>query len=101
MQARGTSPTTRPPSGEPVANRSDQPVDIEELQCQLRDLLCLAVVGDHIRWVLAGDETTELAGGWQASQGSGGPGLTRWPGISWHWAWRLTGECARWRRTYR
>lgn len=33
-----------------------------ELQGQLRDLLCLAVVGDHVRWVLTGDESDELAG---------------------------------------
>lgn len=32
-----------------------------ELQAELRDLLCLAVAGDHLRWVLAGDETAELA----------------------------------------
>jgi starvation-inducible DNA-binding protein len=31
-----------------------------ELQGELRDLLCLAVVGDHVRWVLAGDEVAEL-----------------------------------------
>lgn len=38
----------------------DQPAD--DLQQELRDLLCLAVAGDHIRWVLAGEETAELAG---------------------------------------
>lgn len=32
-----------------------------ELQAELRDLLCLAVVGDHLRWVLVGNETAELA----------------------------------------
>ncbi len=32
-----------------------------ELQQELRDLLCLAVAGDHIRWVLAGQGTAELA----------------------------------------
>ena len=32
-----------------------------ELQQELRDLLCLAVAGDHIRWVLAGEGTAELA----------------------------------------
>ena len=31
-----------------------------ELQGELRDLLCLAVVGDHVRWVLA-DDDGELA----------------------------------------
>jgi starvation-inducible DNA-binding protein len=33
----------------------------DELQSELRDLLCLAVVGDHVRWVLVGDEASELA----------------------------------------
>ncbi len=34
----------------------------DELQRELRDLLCLAVFGDHIRWVLTGDGAAELAG---------------------------------------
>ncbi len=33
----------------------------EELQEELRDLLDLAVVGDHLRWVVVGDEAGELA----------------------------------------
>lgn len=33
----------------------------EELQGELRDLLCLAVVGDHVRWVLTGDDAPKLA----------------------------------------
>jgi starvation-inducible DNA-binding protein len=33
----------------------------EELQEELRDLLDLAVVGDHVRWVIVGDEAGELA----------------------------------------
>jgi hypothetical protein len=33
----------------------------DELQQQLRDLLCLAVVGDHVRWVLTDDRDAELA----------------------------------------
>jgi starvation-inducible DNA-binding protein len=33
----------------------------EELQEELRDLLDLAVVGDHLRWVIVGDEARELA----------------------------------------
>jgi hypothetical protein len=37
--------------------------DESELQRQLRDLICLAVVGDHVRWVLREDD--EL-GGWLA-----------------------------------
>jgi hypothetical protein len=28
----------------------------DELQRELRDLLCLAVVGDHLRWVVVGDD---------------------------------------------
>jgi hypothetical protein len=34
----------------------------DELQNQLRDLLCLAVVGDHVRFVLTDDPDAELAG---------------------------------------
>lgn len=34
----------------------------DELQQELRDLLCLAVAGDHTRWVLSGVETAELSG---------------------------------------
>jgi starvation-inducible DNA-binding protein len=37
----------------------------EELQGQLRDLLSLAVVGDHARWVLVGEDATEV-GEWLA-----------------------------------
>jgi ferritin-like protein len=33
----------------------------EELQEELRDLLDLAVVGDHLRWVIVGDEAGKLA----------------------------------------
>jgi starvation-inducible DNA-binding protein len=40
---------------------SIQGLPTRELQAELRDLLCLAVVGDHLRWVLAGDESAELA----------------------------------------
>lgn len=47
----------------------------EELQAQLRDLLCLAVVGDHVRWVMTGDETAELAG-WLAAA------TPRWRGLA-------------------
>ena len=41
-----------------------------ELQRQLRDLICLAVVGDHVRWVLTnddelGDWLAEAAGEWR------------------------------------
>jgi starvation-inducible DNA-binding protein len=34
---------------------------VADLQAELRDLLCLAVVGDHVRWVLIGDDGAELA----------------------------------------
>jgi starvation-inducible DNA-binding protein len=34
----------------------DDPVAGAELQRQLRDLLCLAVVGDHLRWVVVDDD---------------------------------------------
>ena len=33
----------------------------DDLQQELRDLVCLSVVGDHVRWVLRGDDATELA----------------------------------------
>jgi hypothetical protein len=33
----------------------------DDLQRELRDLLCLAVVGDHVRWVVTGDEAGEFA----------------------------------------
>lgn len=49
---------------------SDRWVDESALQHQLRDLLCLAVVGDHVRWVLTdddelGDWLAEAAGEWR------------------------------------
>jgi len=40
---------------------SHEGLAVRELQGQLRDLLSLAVVGDHVRWVLAGDGSEELA----------------------------------------
>jgi len=40
---------------------SIQGLGTREIQAELRDLLCLAVVGDHLRWVLAGDGAAELA----------------------------------------
>ena len=39
----------------------DRGLTADELQAELRDLLCLAVVGDHVRWVTTGDEAAELA----------------------------------------
>lgn len=44
-----------------MTDQVDQDLSHDELQGQLRDLLCLAVVGDHVRWVVTGDEAAELA----------------------------------------
>ena len=44
-----------------MTERSDQGATASELQRELRDLLCLAVVGDHVRWVTTGDEASELS----------------------------------------
>lgn len=43
-----------------MAERLDQAAIANELQGELRDLLCLAVVGDHVRWVVVGEEVAEL-----------------------------------------
>ena len=40
---------------------TDHGLPHEELQEELRDLLALAVAGDHVRWVLVGDAAVELA----------------------------------------
>jgi len=50
--------------------RFDRRPDENELQRELRDLICLAVVGDHVRWVLTeddelGDLLSEAAGEWR------------------------------------
>ena len=50
--------------------RFDRRASENELQRQLRDLICLAVVGDHVRWVLTeddelGDFLAEAAGEWR------------------------------------
>jgi starvation-inducible DNA-binding protein len=44
-----------------MSERLDQTAIANELQEELRDLLCLAVVGDHVRWVLTGEEVAVLA----------------------------------------
>ncbi|MEJ7793780.1 MAG: hypothetical protein WKF65_17600 [Gaiellaceae bacterium] len=44
-----------------MTERFDQGLAADELQNELRDLLSLAVFGDHVRWVLTGDETADLA----------------------------------------
>jgi starvation-inducible DNA-binding protein len=40
---------------------SDPTATASELQGELRDQLCLAVFGDHVRWVLSGDKAAALA----------------------------------------
>jgi starvation-inducible DNA-binding protein len=40
--------------------RLDQQLAADELQAELRDLLSLAVVGDHVRWVITGDDAAKL-----------------------------------------
>jgi hypothetical protein len=54
-----------------MIEQRDQGLAAAELQGELRDLLALAVVGDHVRWVLTGNETAELAD-WLAEA------VTRW-----------------------
>jgi starvation-inducible DNA-binding protein len=44
-----------------MIERLGQRLAADALQRQLRDLLCLAVVGDHLRWAVTGDEAVELA----------------------------------------
>jgi starvation-inducible DNA-binding protein len=44
-----------------VTEHLDQGLPADELQAELQDLLSLAVVGDHVRWVLTGDEAVVLA----------------------------------------
>lgn len=49
----------------------DRWVDESALQHQLRDLLCLAVVGDHVRWAVTDDDEladwlADAAGQWRA-----------------------------------
>ncbi|MGH9918745.1 MAG: hypothetical protein ACRD6W_07755, partial [Nitrososphaerales archaeon] len=44
-----------------MSERSDQMSVTNELQRELQDLLCLGVVGDHVRWVLTGDGAQELS----------------------------------------
>ena len=44
-----------------MTDRLDQGRAADQLQRELRDLLCLAVVGDHVRWVVTGDESGKLA----------------------------------------
>ena len=43
-----------------MAEYVNQGLATEELQGELRDLLCLAVLGDHVRWVVRDDEAGDL-----------------------------------------
>jgi DNA-binding ferritin-like protein len=43
-----------------MSTRVREGLPVRELQSQLRDLLCLVAVGDHVRWVLVGSECEEL-----------------------------------------
>jgi starvation-inducible DNA-binding protein len=44
-----------------MKHRFDERLDPDDLQGELRDLLSLAVVGDHVRWVVTGEGAAELA----------------------------------------
>jgi hypothetical protein len=84
-----------------MTTRSSGPV-AADLQGELRDLLCLAVVGDHVRWVLTGDDGAELAA-WLADA------TVRWRALADRVAQQLVTlgvapggrGCARWRKTFR
>ena len=52
---------TRREVEELMSERSDPALAAEELQDELRDLLAMAVVGDHVRWVAVDDGAAELA----------------------------------------
>ena len=43
-----------------MAEDLDPGLSADELQAELRDLVALAVVGDHVRWVLSGDGADEF-----------------------------------------
>jgi len=62
-----------------VNARDERLLDENPLQHELRDLICLAVVGDHVRWVLTDDD--ELAD-WLAEA------VQEWRG----WAERLAAQ---------
>jgi starvation-inducible DNA-binding protein len=58
-----------------MTGRTDGNPGADELQRELRDLLCLAVVGDHVRWVVTGNDGAELAD-WLADA------VPRWRGLA-------------------
>lgn len=43
-----------------MAEDLDPGLSTDELQAELRDLVALAVVGDHVRWVLSGNGAAEF-----------------------------------------
>jgi hypothetical protein len=55
-----------------MAKRSEQAATADQLQEELRDLLSLAVVSDHARWVLVGDEVSGWPNGWPTPLDNGG-----------------------------
>ena len=65
-----------------MSARSDQALAAEMLQDELRDLLVLAVVGDHVRWVLVDDGAASSPTGWPRPYRSG----VHWP-IGWRSTW--------------
>jgi hypothetical protein len=44
-----------------MTNQFDRGLASDELQAELRDLLTLAVVGDHVRWAVTGEGASEVA----------------------------------------
>ena len=81
-----------------MSARHERWVDENALQHELRDLICLAVVADHLRWVLTdddelGDWLAEAAREWRRLGGTGG-GATS--GVSNRAGWH---GCARWLKT--
>jgi starvation-inducible DNA-binding protein len=44
-----------------MTQQLDQQLDPDDLQGELRDLLSLAVAGDHVRWVVTGEGAADLA----------------------------------------
>jgi starvation-inducible DNA-binding protein len=44
-----------------MTQQLDQQLDPDDLQGELRDLLSLAVAGDHVRWVVTGEGAADFA----------------------------------------
>ena len=79
----------------------DRHVTDDELQRELRDLLTLAVVGDHVRWVLTGADASELADWLGDAIVEWRAWADKWRSSWWRPASRRTDGCARWQRTSR